>query len=223
LYGGNEEILHRVSHNDNDTGVHARSVVPVIGKCVMLRHLLNLKFTGDSHRPVWGKFNWISVVLTIGFISSHWGASMGYAEASTSIQKPSKTASEDSTANSSLFLKDGIYLYGQSPQPNQIGQAYMVFEVTAGKLVGGFYMPRSSFDCFSGTAQGNQLALNIVDSYSQEVHDYSMAYSNVSTVAANSPGGADQKIVLEGFHPIETLSQTDYQILKTCKADFNQN
>jgi hypothetical protein len=189
----------------------------------MLRHLLNLIFSWDIHRPGWGNFNWISMVLTLGFVSSQSGAIIAQAEVSTPVQNSSETAVEDSTANPNLFLKDGIYLYGQSPQPNQIGQAYMVFEVTAGKLVGGFYMPRSSFDCFSGTARGNQLALSVVDSYSQEVHDYSVAYSNVSTVAANTPGGADQNIVLDGFHPIETLSQTDYHILKTCKADFNQN
>ncbi|MGB3532718.1 MAG: hypothetical protein WBA13_04280 [Microcoleaceae cyanobacterium] len=125
--------------------------------------------------------------------------------------------------NPNLFLEDGVYLYGQSPQPDQLGQAYMVFEVTQGQLVGGLYMPRSSFDCFSGVPEGNQLALNIVDSYTQEVHNYSMAYSNTSTVAASTPSGADEQITLEGFYPIETLSQTDHHILNTCKADFNQN
>jgi hypothetical protein len=190
----------------------------------MLRHLLDLIiFSGEIHRPVWGNFNWISVILTLGVVSSHWGVIITEAEASTPIQKPIKTAIEDSTANPNMFLQDGIYLYGQSPQPDQLGQAYMVFEVIAGKLVGGFYMPRSSFDCFSGTARGNQLALRVVDSYSQSVHDYSVAYSNISTVAANTPGGAEQNIVLEGFHPIETLSEMDHHILNTCQADFSQN
>lgn len=189
----------------------------------MLRHLLDLIFSREIHRPIGRHFNWISVVLTLGFVSSHWGLTIAEAKASTSIQKPSKIAIEDSTANPNLFLEDGIYLYGQSPQPDRLGQAYMVFEVTAGKLVGGFYMPRSSFDCFSGTVEGNQLALGVVDSYSQEVHDYSVAYSNMSTVTASQPGSAEQNIVLEGFHPIETLSETDRHILNTCKADFNQN
>ncbi len=203
--------------------VQARAVLPVIRKYVMLRHLLGLIFSWKAHPYLWGNFNWISVFLTFGLISSSWGTTVAHADALTDSQTHSQPIVEDSTVNPSLFLQDGIYLYGQSAQPHQLGQAYMVFEVTKGRLVGGFYMPRSSFDCFTGAPQGNQLALNVVDSYSQEVHDYSMAYSNASTVAANTPMGANQQIRLEGFHPIEALSQTDYHILNTCKADFNQN
>ena len=36
-------------------------------------------------------------------------------------------------------LKDGTYLYGQSPQREELGQEYLVFKVNAGKATGAFY------------------------------------------------------------------------------------
>lgn len=118
-------------------------------------------------------------------------------------------------------FRDGVYLYGQSPEPEQIGQAYMVFEVRQQGLVGAFYMPRSSFDCFTGRSQGNHLALNIVDSYSRETHAYSINYDRASLLAAEQ-GGADLQVGLEGFYAIASLSETDRRILAVCKADFDE-
>ena len=71
-------------------------------------------------------------------------------EAKQSIAKELKSSTNavfavatDSTAKTNIFKgkmpkKDGIYLYGQSQQPNQIGQEYMVFEVRQGKVTGAF-------------------------------------------------------------------------------------
>lgn len=189
----------------------------------MLRHLLNLMMIRRIRRPISRSFNWISLGLLLGLMSPNWGITAAAADSFTDAITDKKAIARKVKVRSHLLLENGIYLYGQSPQPNQLGQAYMVFEVIQGRLIGGFYMPRSSFDCFSGNVEGNQLALNIVDSYSQEVHNYSIAYSNVSTVATSTPSGASPSVALDGFYPIETLSQTDHDILKTCQADFNQN
>jgi hypothetical protein len=189
----------------------------------MFRHLQSLIFAWDINRPIRRSLNWISIGLVLGFVSHGWGITAAGADNLTDVITDKKAIAKQLKVKSHLFLEDGVYLYGQSPQPEQLGQAYMVFQVIQGQLIGGFYTPRSSFDCFSGTVEGNQLALNIVDSYSQEVHDYSIAYSNTSTVAASTLQGVNQSVSLEGFHPIETLSQTDNHILKTCQADFNQN
>ncbi|MGC9527965.1 MAG: hypothetical protein ACP5D7_20705 [Limnospira sp.] len=118
-------------------------------------------------------------------------------------------------------FRDGVYLYGQSAEPEQLGQAYMVFEVNQERLVGAFYMPRSSFDCFTGRSRGNHLALNIVDSYSQETHAYSINYDRASILAAQQ-GGADLEVGLEGFYVIEPLGETDHRILAVCKSDFDE-
>jgi hypothetical protein len=116
-------------------------------------------------------------------------------------------------------LPDGVYLYGQAPTPEQVGAAYMVFAVTDRQVVGAFYMPYSSFDCFQGEFQPDRLALNIVDSYDRSVHPYSVALDTSSPVASATSGTA-VPAGLEGFHQIQSISENDQRILATCQADF---
>ncbi len=115
-------------------------------------------------------------------------------------------------------LPNGIYLYGQSPEAEQLGSAYMVFEVSDRQVIGAFYMPSSSFDCFYGEVQVQQLALNVVDAYEQTVHPYAVALEAADSVAAGG-NGAIAPLSLEGFHAIDAVSSNDQRILNTCKAD----
>lgn len=117
-------------------------------------------------------------------------------------------------------MADGVYLYGQSPQPQTVGSEYLVFEVNQGAVVGGFYMPSSSFDCFYGNMQADKLALNVVDSYERTTHPYSLALAAGEPVA--STGGNVSPLGLEGYHRIADLSDLDQHILTTCKADQNR-
>ena len=114
---------------------------------------------------------------------------------------------------------EGTYLFGQSAQPNEIGSAYTVFTVQNTQVVGAFYQPRSSFDCFSGQVQSGQLALNITDSYSQETYPYNVALTLDTTLVA---GGGAPAYRLEGFHRIDTLSEVDREILTICAAQMAQ-
>jgi hypothetical protein len=114
-------------------------------------------------------------------------------------------------------LADGVYLYGQSPERDQLNSAYLVFEVTQGKVVGAFYMPRSSFDCVYGSLQADQLALNVVDSYSREAYPYAVALQSEGTIADSQ--GAATPVTLEGMHRITNITSNDQRILSTCKAD----
>lgn len=116
-------------------------------------------------------------------------------------------------------ISDGVYLYGQSRTAEQLGAAYMVFEVNQGKLVGAFYMPHSSFDCFRGTVEADRVALNVIDSYAQTAHPFDVAMEASATVATVG-SGAIAPPTLEGFHRIETVSQNDQRILSTCKANY---
>jgi hypothetical protein len=118
---------------------------------------------------------------------------------------------------SAQTLPDGVYLYGQATEPEQIGSAYMVFEVSQNQVVGAFYMPHSSFDCFNGEFQSDRLALNVVDSYEQTVNPYSIALESDGSVA--STGEAIAPIGLEGFNRMPTVSDNDRRILATCQAD----
>ena len=137
---------------------------------------------------------------------------------------PQQTNAE-SVGNHSLAreakLVNGVYLYGQAAQPDQIGSTYMVFEVTNGKVVGAMYMPSSSFDCFQGALQSDRLAFNLIDSYSHKTYAASIPLEKSPLVASTS-GVAIEGMQLKGFHSISVISTNDQRLLSTCKADFRK-
>ena len=146
----------------------------------------------------------------------------GIASANTVLvsQNPQNLGSETAVVQRN-FLKDGVYLYGESPQPEQIGQSYMVFEVKQGQVTGAFYMPRSSFDCFTGVPEGNYLSLKIIESYTQETHSYQIGLNNTAVVATTGGQVSENNLVLEGFNRLPNVSENDTRILNQCKADLN--
>ena len=118
-------------------------------------------------------------------------------------------------------LPDGVYLYGQTSEPDQIGQGYFVFEVNKGTAVGALYMPRSSFDCAAGKFQGNQLALTVVNSEDRTTNPFSIALEQTSNVASAGNPTLNQ-VSLQGFHRLPNISEGDQKILSVCKADFQK-
>lgn len=119
-------------------------------------------------------------------------------------------------------LPDGVYLYGQSEKPEQLGQGYFVFEVTSGNVVGALYMPRSSFDCAKGSFNEDQIALTVVNSYDRSSNPFQIALERVSNVASiGNP--VLEKVGLQGFHKLAELSENDQRMLSVCKADFKQS
>jgi hypothetical protein len=115
----------------------------------------------------------------------------------------------------SASLKDGVYVYGQNNQPNQLGHTYLVFEARQGKVTGAFYMPHSSFDCFYGQLQADRMALTVIDSYDQNSHDYAIALDRTYTAGRQGTG---TQFALEGFQPLATVSTNDQRMLKVCQA-----
>ena len=115
-------------------------------------------------------------------------------------------------------VEDGVYLFGENPAPDQVGSTYLVLEVQENAVVGGLYMPHSSFDCFQGEVEGDRLNLSITNSYDLSTYAYSMNLSADGTVASANPTAAP--VELEGYHLISSVSDNDLRILDTCKADF---
>ncbi|MGK7899848.1 MAG: hypothetical protein AB4352_00265 [Hormoscilla sp.] len=114
-----------------------------------------------------------------------------------------------------------IYLYGQSSEPEQVGQAYTVFEVRQQQgVIGAFYMPRSSFDCFYGSIQSDRLAVTIVNSYDQTSYPYSIALDRDSQIAGDRP--VMEQMGLAGFYPIAPVSSNDQRILGICKQNYHE-
>lgn len=112
-------------------------------------------------------------------------------------------------------LTDGQHVYSSASEANQVGETYMVFEAEGNRVVGGFYMPSSSFDCFYGRLDENQLALNIQDSYSDEVYPFNLAVRRDTLVAE---GGPTTNANIPGFQPLGGLSDVDEQVLNTCRG-----
>ncbi len=179
-----------------------------------------LNLTPDRWRSL---FNRLEKPVTALFITLGL-ASVGFAQPNAygSQQQPIRHQGAIATAQNPAAqrLPNGTYLYGQATQPNRMGSAYMVFEVTNNRVIGAFYMPSSSFDCFYGELNANQLALNVVDSYEQTVHPYNVAVDQTAPVAGTRNEVAP--VSFEGFHRLPNLSDLDRNILNTCKTDRQQ-
>lgn len=118
-------------------------------------------------------------------------------------------------------ISDGIYLYGQSLKPEQLGQEYLVFESRGGKVVGAFYMPASEFNCFYGTLDAQQMSLSVVDPYEQTTHAYSIARQSGSQIASEQLNRSNS-VELKGYHPVNSISDNDQQILSVCRDNYQQ-
>lgn len=130
-------------------------------------------------------------------------------------------AEEGAVEADANFPADGIYLYGQSPQPGQIGVDYAVMEVRDRQTVGAFYRVSSSFDCFHGEVGSEQLNLTVVNSYEQASYSYALPIDQTATVASNNGSGSGA-VELLGLHSIDTISDMDMEILSTCQAIHSQ-
>ena len=93
-------------------------------------------------------------------------------------------------------LKNGVYLYGQSPVAESLGSEYLVFEVKDGSVKGAFYMPSSEFACFTGDVNRQSLSLSVSDPYENETYPYAIALSSQDSVAganASAPWGRSRR------------------------------
>ncbi|PSR18851.1 hypothetical protein C8255_05140 [filamentous cyanobacterium CCP3] len=112
----------------------------------------------------------------------------------------------------------GRYLFGQVPEPDQIGQGYVVLERTGDRVYGALYYPSSSFDCFYGEVEGTELAMTIINSYDQQAYPYSLALAEGPAVATSGATGDLAPFGLDGFFALDTVSENDHRMLDTCRA-----
>jgi hypothetical protein len=129
-------------------------------------------------------------------------------------------------------LPSGVYLFGESAQRQQIGKAYMVFEVKDKVVTGAVYWPQSSFDCFEGRFSQEQLSLRVTETYSREVYTHAIAVApDTSILASNNLKTTPVELGLTGMHRIATgrsrldrrtpataLTADEARILKACQA-----
>lgn len=160
------------------------------------------------------------LLVASGFAAgSLWAVSALAAESLNPTQRQSGEPIGSSESFDPQPLDDGIYLYGETQQPDQIGVGYMVMEVRNNQAVGALYMPHSSFDCFQGEFQGNQLNMTVVNSYDRTTNTYSFAVQNDNYIASiDDPVSTPAR--LNGMYNLAEVSANDHRILDTCKADL---
>ena len=115
-------------------------------------------------------------------------------------------------------LDDGTYLFGENSEVDQPGTTYMVAKVSDGRIIGGFYQPHSSFDCFYGTIAHDEMALTVINSYEQTEHTLAMALESRTAIASQRE--AVSQWVPIGFHSFAELSAPAENVLKTCRTDL---
>jgi len=130
----------------------------------------------------------------------------------------SKKQTEKANNNSSV-LPPGIYLYGESQKPDQLGKEYIVLEVTEQTLLGVLYMPHSSFSCFEGEIANHQLKMTVDRPYDDETHSYAIALDSAPPVAMQQEQ-FEIPFNLKGYHPLEDISENDKRMLQTCREVF---
>ena len=133
-----------------------------------------------------------------------------------------------------LPQKDGVYLYGQSPEPQQIGQEYIVIEVSKGKAVGAFYLPSSEFNCFNGTIEAGKLALLLAngpeteaypDTIGSNTEEEQVAIVGDRSLGENSSNDitTPYSVALQNYHQLPQVSEGDKQILAACKSNYQDS
>jgi hypothetical protein len=117
-------------------------------------------------------------------------------------------------------VQDGIYLFGQSAKPYQIGQDYLIFRAKSSQVVGGVYRPNSEFYCFTGQIEGEQLKLSFVDPSNGTIYRDEIGIRSFRQPIASGKLPLS-KLSLNGFEPLEKISEVDYEILNACLTNVH--
>lgn len=161
----------------------------------------------------------VSRILLGGIIGSLLFGSAAYGAPDANAPSSGDITPSESPAPLKPIIEDGVYFYGSVPEPDAIGSAYMVFEAYDSQVVGAIYMPQSSFDCFRGEVADYELAMEIINSYTQEVYDYSLAFVAENETIA-SPQASAMPLQIEGFHHLGEPRRAELEILQTCTNHF---
>ncbi|MBD2522999.1 hypothetical protein [Nostoc sp. FACHB-133] len=118
-------------------------------------------------------------------------------------------------------VKDGVYLYGQSPKSNQLGQGYIIFQKQQDKITGALYMPQSEFNCFQGTLnKSGELAMTVNSSSNEASTPRSnqvAANSKLPKVSEDEFSSYPYSVALQDFYQLNSITPSDRRTLQMCK------
>jgi hypothetical protein len=115
--------------------------------------------------------------------------------------------------------EDGIYLYGQSSEPGQVGQGYVVFEKRQGRVTGALYMPHSEYSCFNGTVDNTGELAMTVDGYAGDGSSGQVASNDtIPNAKEDEPASYAYSLALRDFHQLDSVSAADRSLLRKCQG-----
>ncbi len=119
--------------------------------------------------------------------------------------------------------QNGVYLYGQSPKPGQLGQGYIVFEKQQANVVGALYIPGSEYSCFNGTLHPSGELAMTVRGYPGEASPTQVATNNtLPRLNDDEPTTYAHSVTLQEYYRLNSITAQDRQILISCKANLQQ-
>jgi hypothetical protein len=139
-------------------------------------------------------------------------------EPQTSAKKATVAA-----AGAKFPKQDGVYLYGQSPKPGELGQGYIIFEKRQGKVMGALYMPSSEFSCFNGTLHSSgQLAMTVTG-YPGDKSPTQVATNNtLPQVMDDESSNYAHSVTLQDYYPVNGMAASDRRVLQMCQSGITQ-
>jgi hypothetical protein len=118
--------------------------------------------------------------------------------------------------------QDGLYLYGQTSTPNELGQGYILFQKQQGKIIGALYVPQSEFSCFQGTlAKSGELAMTVKSSPGEVGAIEISTNSTIPKISDDNSETYPHSISLQDYHQLSSLSANDRKMLQMCKQEVN--
>ncbi len=144
------------------------------------------------------RYKRLPLYLLSGLVfASTWGVTSLCAQAQSSLkgmEQDTNTAVAVSLPQSPL--KDGVHLFGQAREPGKFQTEYLIFKMKRNRVIGAFFMPSSSFDCFAGNVKGGTLTLSVLESYEQQTYEHS--------------------VNLNQYYAIQQINTNDMRILDVC-------
>jgi hypothetical protein len=117
----------------------------------------------------------------------------------TLLSQPTRAAGNPAPA----IQANGVYLYGEAAEADQVGKGYVVFSQKNGRVVGAVYHPSSEFSCFSGAIADDQL--------------------QVIPSEMGTEDASNQNMSLTNLYQIKTLTDISQNALKVCEQEIAQN
>ncbi len=137
--------------------------------------------------------------------------------ATTALLTEPQGARKNAGIQSAKYPKeDGVYLYGQSSQPNQVGQGYIVFQKRQNQVMGALYIPNSEFSCFQGNIESSgQLAMTVTAPGEGGPAEVATA-NRLPKLDADQPMTYAYSVALQDYHKLNSVTEGDRRILQMC-------